>query len=151
MSTAVIKCEAYDPIEEMNIIRNMDEMIMFINRTLNFLGGWDDCCSFYGFEIPSDENGYVTSTIEEYYKNGGKFKNIPKEDEFPVVIYFDYQSEYFDSLKWISIKSEHIGYWIEGVVDPVNNVVGDWKCSVCHGTSLKDSTFCPNCGARMEN
>lgn len=106
MSTAVIKCEAYDPIEELNIIHNMDEMITFINRTLNFLGGWDACCSFYGFEIPSDENGYVTSTIEEYYKNGGKFKNIPTEEEFPCVVYFDYNTDYMGhSLKWISLRN----------------------------------------------
>lgn len=150
MSTTVIKCEAYDPIEELNIIHNMSEMITFMNRTLNFLGGWDACCSFYGFEIPSDENGYVTSTIEEYYKNGGKFKNIPKEDEFPVVIYFDYHSTCYDALEWISIKSKSTGYWIVGGIDPCTNVVGNWKCSVCHGTSLKDSAFCPNCGAKME-
>lgn len=106
MITEVIKCEAYDPIEELNIIHNMNEMITFMNRTVNFLGGLDDCCSFYGFEIPSDENGYVTSTIEEYYKNGGKFKNIPKEDEYPVVIYFDYHSTCYDTLEWISIKGE---------------------------------------------
>ena len=67
MSTAVIKCEAYDPIEELNIIHNMDEMVTFMSRTVNFLGGWDACCDYYGFQIPSDENGYVTSTIEEYY------------------------------------------------------------------------------------
>ena len=93
-------------VQELNIIHNMSEMITFMNRTLNFLGGWDACCSFYGFEIPSDENGYITSTIEEYYKNGGKFKNIPKEDEFPVVIYFDYHSTCYDALEWISIKGE---------------------------------------------
>ena len=40
--------------------------------------------------------------------------------------------------------------WIEGGIDPCTNVVGNWKCSVCHGTSLKDSAFCPNCGAKME-
>ena len=108
MSTAVIKCEAYDPIEELNIIHNMDEMITFMNRTVNFLGGWDACCDYYGFQIPADENGYIASTIKEYYKNGGKFKNIPKEDEYPVVIYFDYHSTCYDSLGWISIKGEYV-------------------------------------------
>lgn len=44
-----------------------------------------------------------------------------------------------------------VGHWEVGGVDPVSNVVGNWKCSVCHGTSLKDSAFCPNCGAKMED
>ena len=106
MSTAVIKCEAYDPIEELNIIHNMDEMITFMNRTVNFLGSWDACCSFYGFDIPADEDGNVTATIEEYCKNGGKFTKIPEENEYPVVIYFDYECTEYDSLKWISIRGE---------------------------------------------
>ena len=46
---------------------------------------------------------------EESYKNGGKFKNIPKKDEFPVVIYFDYHSTCYDMLEWISIKGEPNG------------------------------------------
>nr|DAZ40204.1 MAG TPA: RNA-binding protein [Caudoviricetes sp.] len=42
------------------------------------------------------------------------------------------------------------GCWEVNGIDPVSNVVGNWKCSVCHKVSLKDSAFCPNCGARME-
>jgi hypothetical protein len=29
------------------------------------------------------------------------------------------------------------------------NLIGNFKCSVCNGVGLKDSNFCPNCGARM--
>lgn len=81
----------------------MDEMITFMNRTVNFLGGLDACCDYYGFDIPADEDGNVTATIEEYCKNGGKFTKIPEENEYPVVIYFDYECTEYDSLKWISI------------------------------------------------
>lgn len=31
-----------------------------------------------------------------------------------------------------------------------NGVIGNWKCSACKGVSLKDSAFCPHCGAKME-
>ena len=42
------------------------------------------------------------------------------------------------------------GFWKIGGVDPARNVIGNWKCSLCGGTSLEDSDFCPNCGAKME-
>nr|DAR04218.1 MAG TPA: RNA-binding protein [Caudoviricetes sp.] len=43
-----------------------------------------------------------------------------------------------------------VAHWEVGGVNPVNGVVGNWKCSLCNKTSLKDSPFCPNCGAKME-
>ena len=39
------------------------------------------------------------------------------------------------------------GEWEIGGVQ--GNMIGNFKCSVCKGVSLKDSNFCPNCGARM--
>lgn len=42
------------------------------------------------------------------------------------------------------------GWWGIGGVNPCNNVIGNWKCSVCGETSGKDSAFCPNCGAKMD-
>lgn len=30
------------------------------------------------------------------------------------------------------------------------NLIGNWRCSACNGVSLKDSDFCPNCGAKMK-
>ena len=43
-----------------------------------------------------------------------------------------------------------IGFWEIGGVNPANNVIGNFKCSLCKGTSLEDSDYCPNCGAKME-
>lgn len=40
------------------------------------------------------------------------------------------------------------GEWIIGGVNG-NRVIGNWKCSVCKGVSLKNTPFCPNCGCRM--
>lgn len=44
-----------------------------------------------------------------------------------------------------------VAHWKVGGVNPVNGVVGNWKCSLCNGTSLKNSPFCPCCGAKMED
>lgn len=43
-----------------------------------------------------------------------------------------------------------IGFWEIGGVNPTNNIIGNFKCSLCKGTSLEDSDYCPNCGAKME-
>ena len=40
------------------------------------------------------------------------------------------------------------GEWEINGVQP-NGVIGNFHCSICNGTSLKDSNFCPNCGADM--
>lgn len=42
------------------------------------------------------------------------------------------------------------GFWIISGVNPANNVIGNFKCSLCARTSLDDSDYCPNCGAKME-
>lgn len=41
------------------------------------------------------------------------------------------------------------GEWIIGGVG-TNGVIGNWHCSVCNGVSLKDSEYCPDCGALMD-
>lgn len=41
------------------------------------------------------------------------------------------------------------GEWIVGGVG-ANDVIGNWRCSVCNGTSSKDSKYCPHCRARMD-
>lgn len=43
-----------------------------------------------------------------------------------------------------------VGHWEVGGIDPVTNVVGNWKCDSCHKPSLKDYLYCPHCGAKME-
>nr|DAE36973.1 MAG TPA: zinc-ribbon containing domain protein [Bacteriophage sp.] len=43
-----------------------------------------------------------------------------------------------------------IGFWKISGVNPANNVIGNFKCSLCARTSLEDSDYCPHCGAKME-
>ena len=43
-----------------------------------------------------------------------------------------------------------IGFRKISGVNPANNVIGNFKCSLCARTSLDDSDYCPNCGAKME-
>ena len=43
-----------------------------------------------------------------------------------------------------------VGHWEVGGVNPSDDVVGNWKCDLCHETSPEDFPFCPNCGAKME-
>ena len=50
--------------------------------------------------------GLTAEQVLDYYKNGGKFNNVPTEEEFPCVIYFDYNTDYMrDNLKWISLRN----------------------------------------------
>ena len=81
--------------------------------------------------------------LMEYYRN-----RLLEEGSNPAL---EDALERLRELKDVESKEARVcGCWKVGGVDPVNNVVGNWKCSVCHKTSLKDSAFCPNCGARME-
>lgn len=41
------------------------------------------------------------------------------------------------------------GYWIVNGVR-LDGVIGNFRCSVCMGVSLKDSKYCPNCGTKMD-
>ena len=40
--------------------------------------------------------------------------------------------------------------WEVNGVNPHNMTVGNYRCTACDGISLKNSNFCPNCGARMK-
>ena len=42
------------------------------------------------------------------------------------------------------------GEWSPNGICPWNNVVGNWRCSVCEGISIKPGNYCPNCGAKMD-
>lgn len=103
----IIKCDAHEEVHELTFIRNMKEMIDFMYATFNMLDGWDGVCAYYGFEIPYDwDNNEPLCTIYDYYENGGKFENVPTEEEFPCVIYFDYNTNYMhDNLKWLCVKN----------------------------------------------
>lgn len=40
------------------------------------------------------------------------------------------------------------GKWVVGGVHG-NGVIGNWKCDICKGVSLKETLYCPYCGAKM--
>ena len=40
-------------------------------------------------------------------------------------------------------------YWEDKEMQP-NGVVCKWICSACGKNSLKDSSYCPHCGAKMD-
>lgn len=81
--------------------------------------------------------------LMEYYRN-----KLFEEGNNPAL---EDALERLRELKDVESKETRVcGCWEVGGIDPVSNVVGNWKCSVCHKASLKDSAFCPNCGARME-
>lgn len=41
------------------------------------------------------------------------------------------------------------GQWEVNGINPADNTIGNYHCSVCNGVSLKSSNYCPNCGAKM--
>lgn len=59
-------------------------------------------------------------------------------------------AEYLDELPFSDVVPVKIGFWKISGVNPANNVIGNFKCSLCARTSLDDSDYCPNCGAKME-
>ena len=101
-TSSVINCEAYqdNKIEKMNIIKSLDDMISFIEKTENFFSSPEDYEEYYGFERNWDEEtGEILETVKEYYNRGGVFTNIPTK--YPCVIRFDWNCE--DDLEWIYI------------------------------------------------
>lgn len=96
----VANCEAYDPVEQMNVIKSMDDMVAFIERTKNFFQSEENFESYYGFERQwNEETGEILETVPEYYERGGRFERIP--DKFPCVVHFDWNCE--QPLEWIYI------------------------------------------------
>lgn len=98
-------CDAYDPLDNLNIIHSMDEMVSFIERTRDRFSCWENIEYYYGFSLLwNEDTGETTETIREYYNRGGKFEYVPLETEYPCVIYFNEKAE---MLQWISIKKEN--------------------------------------------
>lgn len=99
-TSSVINCEAYDEVKRMNIIKSLDDMVSFIEKTKNFFGSSEDYEAYYGFERNwNEETGEILETVREYYNRGGTFTNIPTK--YPCVIRFDWNCE--ESLEWICI------------------------------------------------
>lgn len=53
----------------------------------------------------------------------------------------------FDNCPLEEVKQ---GEWMVNCILPHNGTVGNWKCTICKGVSLKNSNFCPNCGTPMK-
>lgn len=107
----VANCDAYDPIECLNVIRNKNEMVSFIEMVQKYFDCPEYCESYFGFKLKVDEyTGEVIETIGEYYERGGEFINIP--DRYPCVIYFpkvdlDVIAQE-SNIKWIYIGDIHV-------------------------------------------
>lgn len=98
----VANCDAYDPIEYLNIIRDKSEMIDFIEMIQQYFGCPEYCERYFGFSPNVDDTGKILETIREYYERGGEFFNIP--DKYPCVIYFPIDNiNIHEKLKWIYI------------------------------------------------
>lgn len=99
-SRLVLNCAAYDPIKRLNIIKSMDEMVAFIVKVKNFFKNFESYEAYFGFHLAWDEEtGENLETIEDYYKRGGEFANVPTQ--YPSVICFDRSAE--EDLDWIYI------------------------------------------------
>ena len=101
----VARCECYDRVDKFNYIRSKDEMIDFIKRTINFFGCVENWEYYYGFSLQYDDDGECVQTLEEYVKNNGEFKNIPKQ--YPAVIVFNYGDDDVYEMEYFELPKEH--------------------------------------------
>lgn len=99
----VANCDAYEPIEYLNIIHDKREMINFIEMVQQYFDCPEYCEEYFGFSPNADDDtGEVLETIREYYEHGGEFANIP--DKYPCVIYFPIDDiDIYKKLEWIYI------------------------------------------------
>lgn len=107
-ASSVNKCDAYNPVYPLNIMKSKEDMIEFIIKTENFFSSPEDYEDYFGFERSWDDNGNILETVEDYYMRGGEFKYIPKQ--YPCVIYFsivdfDIVKNHNNKIKWIYIGS----------------------------------------------
>lgn len=70
-----------------------------------------------------------------------------KKCEYSTFLANDEHCGLIDEQPTVEAKPVVHGEWEIGGVQ--GNMIGNFKCSVCKGVSLKDSNFCPNCGADM--
>lgn len=107
LNTSINKCDAYNPVFPLNIIKSEKDMIEFVVKAKNFFGCPEDYESYFGFERNwNEETGDILETTREYYERGGKFEFIP--DKYPCVIYFsvmdlDVLRGQDEKLSWIYI------------------------------------------------
>lgn len=102
----VTECACYDRIGKFNYIRSKEEMVDFIKRTINFFGCAENWEWYYGFALQYDDEGMPTQTLEEYVKDNGEFKNIPKN--YPAVIVFNYGDNDVYEMEYFELPKEHL-------------------------------------------
>lgn len=102
----VANCDAYDPIECLNIIHDMNEMVDFMEMVEKYFDCHESLEEYFGFTPnANDDTGKVLETIREYHERGGEFTNIP--DKYPCVIYFPIDDiDIRKKLEWIYIGEE---------------------------------------------
>ena len=102
-TNSVANCDAYDPIDYLNIIHDMNEMISFMEMIQKYFDCPESLEEYFGFSPNvNDDTGKVLETVREYYERGGEFVNIP--DKYPCVIYFPLDNiNVHEKLKWIYI------------------------------------------------
>lgn len=103
---SVANCDAYDPIECLNIIHNKNEMTGFIEMVQKYFDCHESLEEYFGFTTNvDDDTGEILETIREYYDRGGEFTNVP--DKYPCVIYFPIDDiDIRKKLEWIYIGKE---------------------------------------------
>ena len=105
-ANSVANCDAYDPIECLNIIHDMNEMVDFMEMVEKYFDCPESLEEYFGFTPnANDDTGKVLETIREYHERGGEFTNIP--DKYPCVIYFPIDDiDIRKKLEWIYIGEE---------------------------------------------
>lgn len=82
----------------------------------------------------------VSDVIDRFRTYGHVDQNIP----FETLV-----TDLRDSIPAADVVPVVHARWIIGGVGCCN-LIGNWHCSECSGTSLRYSNFCPNCGAKMD-
>ena len=93
---------------------------------------------------------YIEREALKEYLYGGKFQEGCTGCDEPGEGCIECIVDEIDSFPAADVDPVKIGFWKISGVNPANNVIGNFKCSLCARTSLDDSDYCPNCGAKME-
>jgi hypothetical protein len=93
---------------------------------------------------------YIERGALKEYLYGGKFQEGCTGCDEPGEGCIECIVDEIDSFPAADVAPVKIGFWKISGVNPANNVIGNFKCSLCARTSLDDSDYCPNCGAKME-
>lgn len=93
---------------------------------------------------------YIDREALKEYLYGGKFQEGCTGCDEPGEGCIECIVDEIDNFPAADVAPVKIGFWKISGVNPANNVIGNFKCSLCARTSLEDSDYCPNCGAKME-